>query len=221
MSIQQIAVPAPATRTARNKRNLRALILSLLTPQEIWNLRKRYALGKETIMEMAKRSHCPPVLLYCVLTPLYSKTAMKLRMLRIESRVVPLYARAWSVRKIAKLLKIPEREIREYTVDLYSESTVRVRPWYHDRAPRPVDPNEILYDEGTLPPTSRLDWQNNQLSEIDEKRKGRCPECGRMMYLPCLPCRIQRDLIRGIIPKAAEFDPADEEDEVEPELLFL
>lgn len=209
------------TKTVKNKRNLQELILSLLSPHEIWSLRRVYFQGRETIAELSRRSHCPPVLLYAILTPVWSKTAEKLRMLRIESRVVPLYVQGWGLRRIAHALKLPERTIREYTVDLHAERTCKARPWYFDRAPKPPDPNELIYDEDTLPPTSRLEWQNNQLNEIDEKRKGRCPDCGRLMYLPCLPCRLQRDMKRGNIPRAPEFDPADEEDEVEPDLLFL
>lgn len=209
------------TKTVKNKRKLQELILALLTPKEVWSLRTAYSRGRETVAELSQRSHCPPVLLYCILTPLSTKTAMKLRMLRLESQIVPLFVRNQGVRKIAKALNLPERTVREYTTELFSAKTCELRPWYFQRAPKPPDPNELVYDEDTLPPTSRLEWQNNQLNEIDEQRKGRCPECGRMMYLPCLPCRLLRDMEQRDIPRAEEFDPTDEEDDIEPDLLFL
>lgn len=193
----------------------------MLSPTQIWKLRERYAEGRETIAEMSLATQCPPVLLYCALTPLWSKTAMKLRLLRLEKEVTLLSRSGWSVRKIARHLKRPERVIREYDDDRFSEAVYLQRSWYNDRAPRPRDPDELIYDEKTLPPTTRLGWQDGQLLDIPEERKGRCPTCGHLVSLPCLACRLRQDMELKRITPAEEFDPADEEDDIEPDLLFL
>ncbi len=210
-----------ARKTANRKKALSNLILSLLSPRQIWKLRSRYAEGRDSIADLAERAECPPVLLYCVLTPLWSKTALKLKLLRVEIKVEELRAQGRSIRAIAEILQLPESDIAEHADRRYASETYLVRPWYHDRAPRPVDPNELLYDEETLPPTSRLGWIDDRLTDIPKEQKGRCPTCGHLVFLPCLACRVRHDMATKTIPKAPEYDDAEDREEREPELLFL
>ncbi len=89
-TVSEPVSPTKPNRRAIRRRHLLELILSLLTPQQIRRLRVRYAKGRETIAELSRLSHCPPVLLYCVLTPLWSQTPVKLRLLRVEKQVTLL-----------------------------------------------------------------------------------------------------------------------------------
>jgi len=220
-SQQQSPVRRSATRTANQRKCLISLILSLLAPVQIRNLRKRYALGQETIAELSKLSQCPPVLLYSVLTPIKSQTPLKLRLLRVEKQVVLLQNEGWSNQQIAEKLNIPLASVREHTDACFQPEMYLARPWYHEKAPKPEDPNALIYDEATLPPTSRLGWTDNALTDIPEERKGRCPICGYLCSLPCHACRVKHDMMLRTIPKVTDFDPADEEDEVEEDLMFV
>ena len=210
-----------STRTAKQRKFLISLILSLLSPVQIRNLRKRYALGRETIAELAKLSHCPPVLLYSVLTPIKSQTPLKLRLLRVEKQVVLLQNEGYSNEQIAEKINISLASVLEHTDECFQTKMYLARPWYHEKADEPADPNELVYDEATLPPTSRLGWKDNELADIPEERKGRCPICGARCSLPCHACRVRHDMTLRPIPKVKDFDPAEEEDEVEEDLMFV
>ena len=109
---------------------------------------------------------------------------------------------------------------REHGEKQFSDETFLIRPWYHERAPRPRDPNELLYDEKTLPPTSRLGWIDGSLTDIPKEQKGRCPTCGHLVFLPCLACRVRRDMATKTIATPQEHDDAEDGDEREPDLLF-
>lgn len=207
-------------KTANRKKALLRTILSLLTPAETWKLRARYAEGKETIAELSQISKCPPVLLYSILTPLYVRTVLKTRLIRVEKQVALLEQKGWSVRKIARELKLPEKTVRENSTERFIASVYADRPWYNDRAPKPSDPDELIYDEATLPPTARLGWTDGKLTDIPPDLKGRCPTCGCLVFLPCLACRVRRDMRLRTIPKAEECNSGDDEGDVEPDLLF-
>jgi hypothetical protein len=200
---------------------LKKLILSLLTPREVWRLRSRYTQGDDTIMELSRKSGCPPVLLYSILTPLYSKTAIKLKMLRIEQRVYFLVREGLRLRDIAKRLDMTEQAIREYSEDQYEDKVALLRSWYNDRSPKPSDPNELVYAEDTLPPTSRLGWSDGVLTDISDDRKGRCPTCGYLVSLPCHACRVREDMKKRSIPHAEECDDSRDDEAVREELFFF
>jgi hypothetical protein len=202
------------------KAALKKLILTLLTPREVWRLRDRYNQGEETIMDLSQKSGCPPVLLYSVLTPLRNKTAIKLRMLRLEQRIYFMVRKGLRTSEIAKELNLEERVVREYSEDQYEPAVVLMRAWYNDRHPKPPDPNEVVYDERTLPPTSRLGWSDGVLTDIPPERKGRCPTCGHMVSLPCLACRVREDMRTHRLPAVEEYDDSADDDIREPELLF-
>ena len=210
----------PSRKTAIRRKTLLKQILSLLSTRQIWKLRHRYAEGRESIAELARRSGCPPVLLYCVLTPLRSHTALKLRMLRIEMETDRLHAAGKSLRTIARTLRLPESVVAEYTDRRYADETYRTRPWYHERAPKPPDPNEWFYDEKTLPPTSRLGWTDGALTDIPKEHKGRCPTCGATVFLPCLACRVRHDMVTRTISPLEDYDDEADQEEREPDLLF-
>jgi hypothetical protein len=217
---------APAQRKSRPKaasqrKTLISLILSLLTPSQIDKLRARYSFGKETIAELSKISLCPPVLLYSVLSPVWVKTELKLRLLRAEKQVVLLHNKGYTNAQIAKETKLPLDTVQCHTDDRFHPEMFLARPWYHDKAPKPPDPNELIYDEASLPPVSRLGRTDGILTDIPEERRGWCPSCGHLVSMPCLACRVKRDMLLRQIPKAKEFDPAEEEDEIEPELMFV
>jgi hypothetical protein len=203
------------------KAALKKLILSLLTPREVWRLRECYRKGEDTIMELSRKSGCPPVLLYSVLTPLFSKTAIKLKMLRMEQKVYFLYRKGLRVSEIAKELNTTEQIVREYSEDQYEDKIALLRAWYNNRSPKPPDPNERIYDEATLPPTSRLGWSDGVLTDIPPDRKGRCPTCGAIVSLPCLACRVRADMRSGTIPPAEEYDDTLDEDVRDPDLSFI
>jgi len=207
-------------KTANRKKRLLELILSLLSSRQVWKLRNRYAQGRESIAELAQLSGCPPVLLYCVLTPIRSRTALKLKMLRIEIQVDRLRAEGKSLRTIARTLRLPEAVVAEHSDRRYANETYLARPWYHDRAPKPPDPNELLYDENTLPPTARLGWMDGALTDIPKENKGRCSTCGCLVFLPCLACRVRNDMAIRMIPKPEEHDDTQDHEEREPDLLF-
>lgn len=207
-----VSVPPPKpNRRAIRRRHLLDLILSLLAPQQIRRLRIRYAKGKETIAELSRLSRCPPVLLYCLVTPLWSQTPVKLRLLRIEKRVTLLRNQGLSEPRIAAELKLPVAVVREHGSQRFSERVAADRPWYQLRVPKPKDPNQIEYEESTLPPTS---------PEIPAARMGRCPTCGHLVSLPCLACRVRADMATRVIPPATEQDEPDEDEYIEPDLLF-
>jgi hypothetical protein len=203
--------PTKPNRRAIRRRHLLDLILSLLTPQQIRRLRVRYAKGKENIAELSRISHCPPVLLYCVLTPLWSQTPVKLRLLRVEKQVTLLLNRGMSETRIATELKLPLAVVREHGAQRFGESVAAERPWYQLRAPKPKDPNLFEYDESTLPPTN---------PEIAAAKVGRCETCGHLVSLPCLACRVRADMTTRVIPPATESDEQDEDEYVEPDLLL-
>lgn len=212
----------PSSRKKSNrKKTLLKLVLSLISARQVWKLRNRYSGGDITIAELSRLAACPPVLLYCVLSPLKIRTAMKLKMLRLEMRIDAMRAAGKSVRTIARTLKLPESVVREYADDLFGDATCKIRPWYHDRAPKPPDPNELNYDPETLPPTSRIGWTDGALTDIPKEHKGRCPICGHQVFLPCLACRVRHDMEQRKIATAEEYDPADEDEDIEPDLLFL
>ena len=220
--MQPTAPPTSSpNKTALQKKALLELILLLLSPKQVHKLREAYAEGKDTIAELSQRSGCPPVLLYSVLTPLWAKTALKLRLFRIERQVVSLKNKGLSDTQIAKQLKLSIDIVNEHSDKQYEESTYQLRPWYTDRAPRPRGPNDLEYDEDTLPPTSRLGWMDGMLTDIPAAVKGRCETCGRLVFMPCLECRVKRDMQIRTISSATEFLPEDEEDGVvEDDLLF-
>jgi len=227
-NVKQASQPQPfprasrsAIRAANNRKAVLSLILSLLSPNQVKKLRARYHLGTETIAELSQLSQCPPVLLYSILTPLWSQTPMKLRLLRVEKQVVLLRNEGYSNEQIAEQIKIPLATVLEHTDECFHPEMYLGRPWYHEKAPMPEDPNELVYDEATLPPTSRLGWMDNALTDIPEERKGRCPICGALCSLPCHACRVRHDMMMRSIPKVKEFDPADEEDEIEQDLMFV
>ena len=207
-------------RRAIRKKNLHDLILTLLTASQIGKLRARYAEGRENIAELSRISNCPPVLLYSILTPLWSKTPIKLRMLRLEKSVVLLRNRGMSEKKIAMELDIPIAVVREHGSHRFSERIAAQRPWYQLRAPKPKDPNVYEYDESTLPPTTRLGWQDGTLLDIPAAIKGRCPSCRCIVSLPCLACRVREDREKGLIPPISVDDEREEEEWLEPDLLF-
>jgi len=211
---------ASSRKTTNRKKSLLNLVLSLLSVRQVWKLRRRYAEGKQTIAELSQTSECPPVLLYCVLTPLWSRTALKLKMLRLETKIDALRHEGKSIRAITRLLKQPESIVREYSEKRFAGETCLVRPWYHERAPKPRDPNELFYDEETLPPTSRLGWIDGSLTDIPKEHKGRCPTCGHLVFLPCLACRVRQDMETKTIAKPQEHDDTEDENEREPDLLF-
>ena len=215
-----VTPPSKPSRRVVRRKNLLELILSLLSPSQVRNLRAGYAEGKMTIAELSRQSLCPPVLLYCILTPLWSKTPIKLRLLRVEKQVVLLKNHGLSERKIADRLKLPLSEIREHGSRRFSERVITKRPWYHLRAPRPKDPNVLEYEESTLPPTTRLDWQNGTLLDIPDALKGWCPTCGHLVTMPCLACRVRADMATRTIPRAEEYEDTEDEDDREPDLLF-
>jgi len=209
----------PNRRTVRRK-NLLELILSLLSPGQVRKLRARYAEGRSTIAELSRQSQCPPVLLYCILTPLWSKTPIKLRLLRIEKSVMLLKSQGLSEHKIAAQLKLPLAVVREHGSRRFSEQVMAERSWYHLRAPRPKDPNVLEYEESTLPPTTRLGWQDGALMDIPAAVKGRCPTCGHLVAIPCLACRVRADMANRTILPAGEYEETEDEEEMEPDLLF-
>jgi hypothetical protein len=202
------------------RKNLLDLILSLLSPGQVRNLRAKFAEGTMTIAELSRRSLCPPVLLYCILTPLWSKTPVKLRLLRVEKQVVLLKRQKLSESKIAGQLKLPLSVVREHGSRQFSERVTAERPWYHLRAPRPKDPDILEYEESTLPPTLRIGWQDGMLMDIPAARKGVCPTCHHLVAMPCLACRVRADMATRTIPRAEEYEDAEESDGLEPDLLF-
>jgi hypothetical protein len=209
------------TKNFDRKAALKKLILLLLSPREVWKLRDEYVKGEDTIMELSCKSGCPPVLLYSILTPLYSKTAIKLKMLRTEHRVEALVRKGLRVSEIAKELNLPEQTVREYSEDRYEDRVALLRSWYNDRSPKPPDPDELIYAEPTLPPTSRLGWTDGALTDIPDERKGRCPTCGHLVSLPCLACRVREDMGKRPVTKAPEHDDSVDEDFIKKPALFF
>ena len=118
------------------QRTLIKLVFSLLRDSQIMKLRTKYALGEHTIAELSRLSLCPPVLLYAVLTPLSTQTAMKLRMLRIEKQVTLLRNRGFTSRQIAARIPLPLRVVLEYTEHRFDDISYFLRPWYNDMAPK-------------------------------------------------------------------------------------
>jgi DNA-binding NarL/FixJ family response regulator len=96
-------------------------------------LRDRYLAGKETIAELSQYTHCPPTLLYVILTPLADQTSYKLRMLRQELAIITLCCFGLTNKQIAKKLKLSEEEVREHTDAIVSDENFRLRPWYNNR----------------------------------------------------------------------------------------
>lgn len=208
-------------KTFDRKSALKKLILSLLTPREVWKLRDHYLSSDDTIMALSQRSGCPPVLLYSILTPLYTKTAIKLQMLRMESKVYLLLKKGYRISEVARMLGTTEQTVREYSDYQYDDSVVVKRAWYNDSSPKPPDPDDVQYDETDLPTTSRLGWTDNQLSDIPKERKGRCPTCGHLVWLPCHACRVREDMKNHKLPTAKEYKDTDDDDFREPELFFV
>ena len=222
MPSSSVQTPADTTpnKPSNRKKTLLGLILSLLSPNQIRKLRDRYTEGNITIAELSQMSECPPVLLYSILTPLWSKTAIKLRMLRLEKQVYLLRNKGYSTPQIALQLRVSESIVREHAEEQFSEGIYRYRPWYNDRSPKPRDPNELEYDEETLPPTSRLGWIDGMLTDIPAAIKGRCPICGHIVSLPCLACRVRQDIASRVIPKAEGIQETEEDEDREEVLLF-
>lgn len=216
------ATPKRPTRTVTRRKTLLNLISERLTNAKIREYRDIYFQGRECIADLSQRVNCPPVLLYCSLTPLWSKTALKVRLLREEISILDLRDKGYSDSKIAETLNLPKATVKEHSDGRYSEETYIFRSWYTDRAPKPKDPNDIEYDESTLPPTSRLGWVDGALTDIPANRKGRCPDCGYIVSIPCHACRVRRDMSTKNINRAVEYVFDGEEEEVqETDLLFV
>jgi len=188
---ERIAALEPENVKLRKK--VLKLITSLVSNKQARMLRASFAKGVEDIADLARRTNCPPVLLYVILTPLWSKTAMKLRLLGIEKKVIKLRDRGYSDAQIAKELQLPVKEISEHSDKRWSPETYESRHWYTDRAPKPSDPDELVYDEATLPPLHRIDVEHQNLYDIPHHLKGRCPNCGHLVSIPCLACRVRKD----------------------------
>ena len=210
-------------KMADSRRALLTIISSLLSNKQIRILQSIYAKGIESIAEIAQRTNCPPVLLYSVLTPLWNKTILKLRLIKVEKQVILLRNKGISDAEIAAQLKLDPEVVAEHSDGRFSPEAFANRPWYHDRAVKPKDPNDLEYEESTLPPTSRLGWKDDVLTDIPEHLKGRCPYCGHLVSLPCLACRLRKDMRIRKINKAPAYVPVDDEEDVpvEPELQFV
>jgi hypothetical protein len=219
--VSTVAAVSTVKKSFDRKSALKKLILSLLTPREVWKLRDSYQNSNDTIMMLSQKSGCPPVLLYSVLTPLYTKTAIKLKMLRMESKVYLLLRKGHRLSEVARLLNTTEQIIREYSIDQYEDAVVLMRAWYNDASPKPPDPNELIYDESTLPTTSRIGWTSSSLTDIDSAHKGRCPTCGYLVSMPCHACRVREDMKNRKIPHAQEYDDKDDDEFKEPDLFFV
>jgi hypothetical protein len=223
MSRSVAAVARPGKLNNRRK-SLLSLILQLLSPRQVRKLRARYNLGRETVAELSQISGCPPVLLYSLLTPLWSRTAEKLRLLRQETRTGSLHRQGFSSEEIADRLSLPVPTVREHLEERFSVSVFLARPWYNDRAPDPEDRDTALYEESTLPPTSRLGWRDGSLTDLPPEVSGRCCVCGCRGYVHegrCLACRVRMDMAERKIPHAAEVSDEEEKEEREPDLLFF
>ena len=209
-------------KMAESRKTLAAIISTLLSNKQIRILRASYARGVESIADLAQRTNCPPVLLYSVLTPLWNKTLLKLRLIKVEKQVYLLRNKGVSDEDIAVQLKLDLKTVSEHSDGRYSPEAYLNRPWYHDRAMKPKDPNDLEYDEATLPPTSRLGWNDDKLTDLPEGKSGRCPYCGHIVFLPCLACRLRKDMRRQKINRPPVYVSVDEEEEdVSPELMFV
>lgn len=210
MTTNQSPVETPSPSSPKKMKALHNLILTLLSPKQVRKLRTRYNRCEETIAELAEISGCPPVLLYCILTPLWYQTDIKLRKLGYEKKVLALRDRGFTNEQIAVKLRMPPWRVKEYGEGCFDPLVYIYRPWYHDKAAPPKAPNDLEYEECTLPPTARLGWTDGTLADIPDEMKGRCPECGQMVWLPCHECRVKRDMKALKIPRVGEFGSTDD-----------
>jgi len=215
---------SPLTRTERYKQTIQKMVLSRLSPDRIWELRREYEDKLETIADLSARTGVPPVLLWSALTPLYEKVQIKHKLLQLEIRIYDLLARNFSRSWIADELMMTETDVDNYTVDQFSDTMFRLRSWYcdqHASASSTVgDERWEYFTEANLPPASRIGWKAGDLAAIPEDRLGRCPTCGEKVHLPCYACALKEYLKENKISQAAEVSDADDEEEPLPSLMF-
>ena len=210
------------SRTDRYKIAIKETILSVLSAVRVRELRAEYASGKESIADISQRTGVPPVLLWSLLTPLYEKTHIKHKLLRLETQIHAMWAKGVSPAIIAKTLRILESEVANYTTEQFSEKMFRLRPWYVDR-PFVLDATESRWNAlmgDKLPPASRLGWKPGELLAIDPDKLGRCPICGMMVHMPCYACALKEFLKHNTLPEAEEARDIEDADEVLPDLMF-
>jgi hypothetical protein len=210
------------SRTDRYKAAIKETILSLLTIPRVRELRAEYAGGKESIADLSQRTDVPPVLLWSLLTPLYEKTHIKHKQLRLETQIRALWTKGIAPAEIARRLKILESAVANDTTEQFSEKMFRLRPWYADR-PFVVDAMESRWNElmgDKLPPASRLGWKPGELLPIEESKIGRCPICGEMVHMPCYACTLKEFLKHHTLPQAEETKDIEDGDETLPDLMF-
>ena len=210
------------SRTDRYKAAIKETILSVLSAARVRELRAEYAEGKESIADLSQRTGVPPVLLWSLLTPLFEKTHLKHKLLRLETQIHAMWAKGIPLAAMAKTLKILESDVLNYTTEQFSEQMFRLRPWYADR-PLVVDATESRWNAlmgDTLPPASRLGWKQGELLGIDADKLGRCPICGQMVHMPCYACALKEFLKHNTLSQAEDAKDIEDADEVLPDLMF-
>jgi hypothetical protein len=218
--MDEVKIPS---RTDRYKKAIHVTILSQLDVPRVRELRAEYASGRESIAELSQRTDVPPVLVWSLLTPLFEKTHIKHKLLHLETQIRALWTKGVSLAEIAKVLRIQEAEVVNYTTEQFSEKMYRLRPWYADRK-IVLDPMERRWNEfmreDKLPPASRLGWKPGELMPIEADKLGRCPICGEMVHMPCYACTLKEFLKHHTVPHADEVKDIEEVDEILPDLMF-
>lgn len=204
------------------KRQLDRLIRSILSVERIKALRIRYSSGKETVAELSQAEGCLPVLLYAVISPPHIRLPYKLRNIPVEQRVQELFSLNIPDTEIAARLGIAKEVVVINSSGRFAHAAYSARTWYNDKAQGPKDPNFLEYDENTLPPTSRLGWVQDSLTDLPPDSTGRCPTCGKVVFLPCLECRVKEDMQKRKISKPKEItEEMDAADNYHNRLRFL
>ena len=199
------------------------MVLSRLSVSRVQSLREEYAAGRESIAEFSQRTNIPPVLLWVILNPLHEKTQIKYKLLSRETRIFAMLEKGKSVAEIAKSLAITVKEVADYTSERFAPVMYRLRVWYSDRPVSLADEsgeNWLLAMKDVLPPTSRIGHERGELRAIPANKLGRCPNCGKLVHMPCYSCIVLEYVKNNDVPRAEEVVDDEEDDEILPSLMF-